>query len=410
MAGSGEAGACATRVESAEGVGADWGAYYVEGGSGRVREGVVTQLGRELEAAVTRTQQLEAELAMERQRLTRLQQLFGGARAGAPSAEGMAAAVAAEGGAWGGRPWAGAFAERGPEGSSPSGETPGAGARAAAAAAPSVTVQPPDSLLPTMSESWAVSPEPVARLTPSASASSLTSSMASSVSPVPERMPALHSAPLTPPSTTALLTRCASTATSTAAVAAGANRARRERNRRRRELAPPGTTRYWSDSEHRLFLQALKLYGHRNLKAISAHVGTRNPTQVRTHIQKFFMRLAREARRLQQGTGNPNSSNSHGDGLNGDATGVEAEHSASGPAEAPMVTADEAGAAGSPAGCTCQVNAHGTVTTECALASERTETAAAADFKFDTKRTSFRSVPKSCGVHLLSLVAQEQIL
>eukprot|EP00166_Cyanidium_caldarium_P001916 ctg_2013.g730 len=100
------------------------------------------------------------------------------------------------------------------------------------------------------------------------------------------------------------------------------------------------------------------------------------------------MRLAREARRLQQGTSNPNSS-THGDGPNGDTAGAEGEHSASSAAEAPMATGDEAGAAGSPTGCTCQVNAHGTVTTECALAGERTEAAAATDFKFDTKRTSF---------------------
>eukprot|EP00166_Cyanidium_caldarium_P003045 ctg_2947.g595 len=87
MAGSGEAYAYGTHVESAAGVGADWGAHYVLGGNGRVREGVVTQLGRDLEAAVARMHQLEAELAMERQRLTRLQQLFGGARAGTSSVE-----------------------------------------------------------------------------------------------------------------------------------------------------------------------------------------------------------------------------------------------------------------------------------------------------------------------------------
>jgi len=72
------------------------------------------------------------------------------------------------------------------------------------------------------------------------------------------------------------------------------------RSRKRRERSgndTPGSTRYWSETEHRLFLEALKLYGHKNLKAISAYVGTRNMTQVRTHTQKYFMKLMREAKR-----------------------------------------------------------------------------------------------------------------
>ncbi|CAN8077287.1 unnamed protein product [Agarophyton chilense] len=58
-----------------------------------------------------------------------------------------------------------------------------------------------------------------------------------------------------------------------------------------------GQSRYWTPDEHKLFLEALAMYGYKNLRSISAHVGTRNMTQVRTHSQKYFMRLMREAKR-----------------------------------------------------------------------------------------------------------------
>lgn len=59
----------------------------------------------------------------------------------------------------------------------------------------------------------------------------------------------------------------------------------------------PGASRYWTPSEHRLFVIALLKYGPKDLKAIAAHVGTRNMIQCRTHEQKCFMRLMREAQR-----------------------------------------------------------------------------------------------------------------
>ncbi|GAB0491512.1 hypothetical protein MMPV_002766 [Pyropia vietnamensis] len=58
-----------------------------------------------------------------------------------------------------------------------------------------------------------------------------------------------------------------------------------------------GQSRYWTPSEHRLFVEALSLYGTKDLKSIAAHVSTRNQTQVRTHAQKWSMRLVREAKR-----------------------------------------------------------------------------------------------------------------
>eukprot|EP00168_Porphyra_purpurea_P015249 TRINITY_DN4620_c0_g1_i1.p1 TRINITY_DN4620_c0_g1~~TRINITY_DN4620_c0_g1_i1.p1 ORF type:complete len:292 (-),score=89.18 TRINITY_DN4620_c0_g1_i1:489-1364(-) len=58
-----------------------------------------------------------------------------------------------------------------------------------------------------------------------------------------------------------------------------------------------GQSRYWTPSEHRLFVEALSIFGTKDLKAIAAHVATRNQTQVRTHAQKWSMRLVREAKR-----------------------------------------------------------------------------------------------------------------
>lgn len=106
----------------------------------------------------------------------------------------------------------------------------------------------------------------------------------------------------------------------------------------------PGQTRYWTPGEHRRFLEAIKRFGHKDLRAISAYVGTRNVTQVRTHTQKFFMRLLREAKR-------------HRDEVE-QATTILAQVSNGG--NGPTVT-----------------------------------------------ETVIRSVPEECGVALLSLVAQE---
>jgi len=52
-------------------------------------------------------------------------------------------------------------------------------------------------------------------------------------------------------------------------------------------------SRYWTKVEHELFLEALEKFGPKDVKSISAFVGTRTPTQVRTHAQKYFLRLKR---------------------------------------------------------------------------------------------------------------------
>mmetsp|Transcript_4939 Transcript_4939/g.10955 ORF Transcript_4939/g.10955 Transcript_4939/m.10955 type:complete len:248 (-) Transcript_4939:215-958(-) len=55
-------------------------------------------------------------------------------------------------------------------------------------------------------------------------------------------------------------------------------------------------SRYWTAEEHLRFLDAIQTIEHKDVKAIAQFVGTRNSTQVRTHAQKYFMKLARERR------------------------------------------------------------------------------------------------------------------
>eukprot|EP00183_Erythrolobus_madagascarensis_P006812 CAMPEP_0185844840 /NCGR_PEP_ID=MMETSP1354-20130828/936_1 /TAXON_ID=708628 /ORGANISM="Erythrolobus madagascarensis, Strain CCMP3276" /LENGTH=532 /DNA_ID=CAMNT_0028544629 /DNA_START=463 /DNA_END=2061 /DNA_ORIENTATION=+ len=68
-------------------------------------------------------------------------------------------------------------------------------------------------------------------------------------------------------------------------------------SRRKRAAVEEGLTRYWSRGEHERFLEGVRLYGMKNYNMIGKLVGTRNAQQVRTHAQKFEMRLAREAAR-----------------------------------------------------------------------------------------------------------------
>lgn len=89
----------------------------------------------------------------------------------------------------------------------------------------------------------------------------------------------------------------------------------------------PGQSRYWTPVEHKLFLEALNKYGHKDLRAISSHVGTRNMTQVRTHSQKYFMRLMREAKRQNPTSTSPAAEDGKGPA---GATSTPSVHQSSG--------------------------------------------------------------------------------
>lgn len=55
----------------------------------------------------------------------------------------------------------------------------------------------------------------------------------------------------------------------------------------------------WTTTEHRLLLEALSMYG--NLwKKVCEHVGTRSPSQARSHAQKYFSKLkVKEIRKMR---------------------------------------------------------------------------------------------------------------
>lgn len=91
----------------------------------------------------------------------------------------------------------------------------------------------------------------------------------------------------------------------------GVSKKSKSKKERQGKVKIPGQSRYWTPDEHKLFLEALNKFGHKDLRSISTYVGTRNMTQVRTHSQKYFMRLMREAKR--QNPVGTRSSNVSGD-------------------------------------------------------------------------------------------------
>jgi len=76
----------------------------------------------------------------------------------------------------------------------------------------------------------------------------------------------------------------------------------RERQRSDDDAAKQGgaAPRYWTPEEHRLFMDAVQRFGWKDVKSIAQHVGTRTPTQVRTHAQKLFLRQQKEQTGIMQ--------------------------------------------------------------------------------------------------------------
>ena len=53
------------------------------------------------------------------------------------------------------------------------------------------------------------------------------------------------------------------------------------------------STGRWTQKEHVLFIEGLKMYG-KNWKKVEGYIGTRTGTQIRSHAQKFFNRIRKE--------------------------------------------------------------------------------------------------------------------
>ncbi|GAB0493176.1 hypothetical protein MMPV_004450 [Pyropia vietnamensis] len=110
--------------------------------------------------------------------------------------------------------------------------------------------------------------------------------------------------PVVAPSAAAVTPRAGATAPLTGAVrksrsAASTTKRPTASKNRFSSASGPTQSRYWTAEEHARFLEALRRYGHKDLKAIAAAVATRNQTQARTHLQKWLMKIAREARRSE---------------------------------------------------------------------------------------------------------------
>lgn len=174
------------------------------------------------------------------------------------------------------------------------------------------------------------------------------------------------------------------------------------RKKKSKERTPkvkiPGQSRYWTPEEHKLFLEALRKFGHKDLRNISAYVGTRNMTQCRTHSQKYFMRLMREAKRQNPAI-------------------IAASAACSTPA-----TTTSAAAAATAASTTAPASENGTTDGDNDSAADSNGMTIASNTQNssgDAKRNSTMaeneansdkySVPNTCGMTLLCLVGQDTL-
>ena len=49
----------------------------------------------------------------------------------------------------------------------------------------------------------------------------------------------------------------------------------------------------WTNEEHKLFVEGIRLF-KRDWRSIENHIGTRTCSQIRSHAQKYYMRLERQ--------------------------------------------------------------------------------------------------------------------
>lgn len=80
----------------------------------------------------------------------------------------------------------------------------------------------------------------------------------------------------------------------------------------------------WTKEEHLQFLESIRLYG-KDWRKIEEHVGTRTCSQIRSHAQKYFLRLEKENNFQENFDGTVDFSNSsvsnHNDPFIGNLSG-----------------------------------------------------------------------------------------
>lgn len=54
----------------------------------------------------------------------------------------------------------------------------------------------------------------------------------------------------------------------------------------------------WTEAEHIRFLEGLRLYS-KDWRAIEEYIGTRTCSQIRSHAQKFFLRLQKQQKEMR---------------------------------------------------------------------------------------------------------------
>lgn len=69
------------------------------------------------------------------------------------------------------------------------------------------------------------------------------------------------------------------------------------------------TTGRWTREEHLAFIKGLEMYG-KGWKKIAGLIKTRTVVQIRTHAQKYFLKLAK-ARQNSEAANNPDGKGSH---------------------------------------------------------------------------------------------------
>lgn len=67
--------------------------------------------------------------------------------------------------------------------------------------------------------------------------------------------------------------------------------------KRERSQEPPKKSRAeckWKSEEEDKFVEALEKYGEKDLDAIALHIGTRTKVQVRSHLQKYKLKMTKK--------------------------------------------------------------------------------------------------------------------